>query len=344
MNENNRLYPFRLCRLEDSYPWGSESFLLADLGYRDSLVKDGWLASNSISEVMEAYMDRVVGDLVFSIYGCQFPVQLKVIDCKGTMPLRVHPDDGIAESRFDALGKEKLWYIRKASADAKLYLGFNSDCDAASLLKMVQEKSLEKVLNCRKVKAGEYFHIKPGTVHAASGEMEIVEVSQASALDFCVYPFAEELSPEEFDSALNLVEALDFINYKRYEDLTPKKEKMAAHIDKVLDLPQFVVNKIALDEPLKISSESSDSFALYYCLYGKADVEAERQHYALEQGQCLLIPAEINEFIISPLAKSSALIEIMGQCNISDEFGQISNITRLENEQALMESSRNEEQ
>ncbi len=343
MSENNRLYPFKLCRLEDNYSWGSESFLLADLGYRDSLVKEGWLASNSISEIMEAYMDRVVGDLIFSIYGCQFPVQVKLINCKGTMPLRVHPDDSIAESRFDALGKEKLWYIRKAAPGAKLYLGFNEDCDAASLLQMVQEGSLEKKLNCQPVKAGECYHIKPGTVHAASGDMEILEISQASALDFCVYPFGQELSPEEFDSALSLVEALDFINYRSLVPQVLKKEKVNGQIDKLLELPQFVVNKIALDTPLKISSENSDSFSLYHCLYGNAEVVVEKEGFALEEGQCLLVPAEIGEFTLSPLAPSTALLEVMGQCKISDEFGQISNITRLENEQALMDGVNEQE-
>ena len=47
------------CPLEDEYVWGKESFELADLGYRDSLIREGWLASNSISELMDTYMDRI---------------------------------------------------------------------------------------------------------------------------------------------------------------------------------------------------------------------------------------------------------------------------------------------
>ena len=53
MSENNKLYPMSFCPLEDEYVWGKESFELADLGYRDSLIREGWLASNSISELMD---------------------------------------------------------------------------------------------------------------------------------------------------------------------------------------------------------------------------------------------------------------------------------------------------
>ena len=38
MDEEKKLYPFKFCTLQDEYPWGSETFSLADLGYRDTLV------------------------------------------------------------------------------------------------------------------------------------------------------------------------------------------------------------------------------------------------------------------------------------------------------------------
>ena len=46
--EEKKLYPFRLTRIEDNYSWGSEEFRLADLGYRDTFVHDGWLSGNTM--------------------------------------------------------------------------------------------------------------------------------------------------------------------------------------------------------------------------------------------------------------------------------------------------------
>ena len=106
MDEEKKLYPFKFCTLQDEYPWGSETFSLADLGYRDSLVREGWLAGNSIAEVMDTYLDRVVGDEVYNYYGRQFPICVKHLCVHGRMPLRVHPDDETAAQRYDFLGKE----------------------------------------------------------------------------------------------------------------------------------------------------------------------------------------------------------------------------------------------
>ena len=97
--EEKRLYPLGFCSLADSYPWGTDEFLLADLGYRDSLIRDGWLAGNSMSELMDTYMDRVVGENAFEFWGRQFPLQVKRISVNGTMPLRVHPDAETAVQR-----------------------------------------------------------------------------------------------------------------------------------------------------------------------------------------------------------------------------------------------------
>lgn len=305
----NALYPMRICPLEDSYSWGKEEFKIADLGYRDTLLKDGWLAANSLSEVMDTYMDRIVGDAVFSVYGRQFPVQVKAISCEGRMPLRVHPDDKNAEYRYDALGKEKFWYILQAEEEAQLILGFKKDINASNLLEGIENSEIEKEFNYVKVKAGDSYRIKPGMIHGACGKLKILEISESSALDFCIYSWGEIVSEEEFDSALNVVEALDFIEYKATKTELCSPKSLNKHVSELLNIDQFVVNKIDLKESIKISSEKSDTFALYYCLYGKAGIMGQE----LKQGHLILLPAELNEVIIEPLEQSTALIEVLGQ-------------------------------
>ena len=45
-----------------------ESWELADMGIEDSVISDGWLAGNTISEVMETYLERIVGEDVYKYY------------------------------------------------------------------------------------------------------------------------------------------------------------------------------------------------------------------------------------------------------------------------------------
>lgn len=308
MEDDKKLYPFKFCTLQDDYCWGSETFMLADLGYRDSLVKDGWLAGNSISEVMDMYMDRVVGENVFTWWGRQFPVQVKGIKVSGRMPLRVHPDDETASQRYDFLGKEKLWYICSAGEDARLMLGFAQDTDASMVYSACMDNSIEDMLNIVRPHAGEYYHIAPGTVHAASGDLNIIEISESSPLDFCLCGWGQQVSTEEFDPQLNLVDALDFISYKAYSP-APKPAGKGT----LVDMEQFKVDRLELKEALHSRSAEYDSLIVYSCVKGGAsigiDVLGQAIEYVLRPGETMLIPAECPDFEISPSAPGTIVLE-----------------------------------
>ena len=107
-----------------------ESWELADMGQEDSVVAEGWLAGNTISEVMETYLERVVGEKVYNYYGRQFPLLIKFLDIQNKLSVQVHPDDEIAAERYDALGKAELWYVMDAAPDARIYCGFNKEMTA----------------------------------------------------------------------------------------------------------------------------------------------------------------------------------------------------------------------
>lgn len=325
MPDEKKLYPLRFLEIEDKYAWGTDSFKIADLGYRDTVVADGWLAANTLSEVMDTYMDRVVGDNVFAEYGRLFPVQVKRIRCHGRMPLRVHPGDEIAAQRYDSLGREKLWYVVKASSDARLFLGWNRPIDAGLLIDGIKDGTLPDLLNEVAPKAGEFYHIRPGVVHGASGEVEIIEVSESSALDFCVFPWGQPVSAEEFDETFSVIDALDFIDYAGYvREGSPAKSKDGIRV--LADYPQFTARKIDLADPLRISGGDPNSFAVYLCLYGKAAVQAEIEgigpaEYRLDGGSAILVPAEVEEFILTPMEQTTSVLEVFCECKpVNDTY------------------------
>lgn len=301
MEDEKKLVPFRLSPIVDEYSWGIDEFKLADLGYRDSLIADGWLAGNTLSEVMDTYMDRVVGDNVYEYYGRQFPVQLKYIKVAGDMPLRVHPGDEIASQRYDMLGREKLWYVLEAGASARLHLGFAKATDASAVLGAIADGSLPGLMNTVSVKAGQYFHIPPGTVHGASGHLTLVEVSESSALDFPVW--GAQPGSEEFDPALNLIDALDFVDFGAFDIENPQEG------GQLISLPQFSVTLRPLEQALRTRIEGPGAFTLYSCLRGAASVQAVDSH-RFEAGETLLIPAEVEEFTLVPLEPGTQVLEI----------------------------------
>ena len=311
--EEKKLYPLRFYSLLDEYGWGSDEFKLADLGYRDSLIRDGWLAGNAVSEVMDTYMDRVVGDNVYQFWGRQFPVQVKHIRVKGKMPLRVHPGAEIAVQRYDFLGREKLWYVLRAGKDACVMTGFERATDASEVYSGCLDSSIDALLHKTVPAEGQFFHIRPGVPHAASGDIEIIEISESSPLDFCMCSWGQDVSEEEFDPALGIVDALDFIDYNPWTAPEAPHAHAGDLVQKLIDIPEFTVTKLLLTDPLHIYSEKFDSFILYSCLRGEASVQIEvlgqTARFPLETGQTMLVPAECPDFLLVPTDRDTLILE-----------------------------------
>ncbi|MBP5337653.1 MAG: hypothetical protein J6Y63_09155 [Bacteroidales bacterium] len=356
MEEEKKLYPFKFCTLQDDYPWGSEEFKVADLGYRDTLVREGWLAGNSLSELMDTYLDRVVGDNVYEYYGRQFPVCVRVLRVVGRMPLRVHPDDETAAQRYDFLGKEKLWYVLRAGADARLLVGFRRDTDASEVYAKCLDGSVESILNVVAPHAGQCLRIPAGTPHAAFGDMEILEIGESSPMDFCLCGWGAEVHPDEFDPALSLVDALDFMEYRQFSaapaslrqaqapaadgaaanggktvipdpigDLAPgASSDLAPGADRILALPQLRIDRIPLTAPLKIRRDVGP-FLLYSCVRGAAAVQlplagGQQLDFPFRAGETLLVPAECAEFTLGPTDRDTVLLETTVIRNDADPY------------------------
>ena len=310
MAEEKKLFPFRLEAFEDNYGWGTEKFVLADLGYRDTPVRDGWVQGNSMGDMMETFLDRLVGDNIFDWYGQQFPFQLKWISCKGKMPLRVCPDDEIARQRYDALGKEKLWYIVSADADARVCIGLEKAMDVAGFVAACEDGSISKNLHAVSPKAGDFFHIAPGTPHCALGKLEILELSESSAMDFCLCTWGLPKEEDEFDEAFDLVEALDFIKLDAYVP-EPAEHEHEKIVRMLLQLPQFTASLLNMTDPLHIYTEKFDSCIAYTCIKGAFELKVGENALRLQPGETILVPAECPDFFLTPLAAGTLALEAM---------------------------------
>ena len=96
MEEKRNLYPIKFIPVAEKKPWGGsalikglgkeftecdkdgnevkltekdhigESWELADMGFIDSVVSNGWLAGNTFGEIMETYIERIAGEDVFA--------------------------------------------------------------------------------------------------------------------------------------------------------------------------------------------------------------------------------------------------------------------------------------
>ena len=294
MEEEKKLTPVKFLPDSIEAPWGNVTYMLADLGFIDSMAAGGWLGGNTISDIMQTYLERVVGDDAFECYGTQFPVLVKWLDVKGRTSLHVNPDDEAAEQRYDSFGKTALWYVAETYPDAALCIGLKRDVSAEEFYRRCNDGSVDGILNWFVPEKGRAYLIPPSRVHAARG-VKLLEIAECSELCFRLHEW------EETGREKHLEEAFDLIDMRGGEvEQSPSEDGWTLHT------PQFTVQQIKLSAPMKSVPEKPDSFFVYVCVKGAAKV----QDSSLREGEAILIPAEVEEFFLIPEQSGTILLEI----------------------------------
>ena len=119
----------------------------------------------------------------------RFPMIIKLIDAKDNLSVQVHPSDEYALANENSYGKTEMWYVVSAEEGAGLYVGFNRDVTEEEFRTLIAENRLQEVLNFIPVKAGEWYFIEAGTVHAIGKGVVIAEVQQNSNLTYRLYDY-----------------------------------------------------------------------------------------------------------------------------------------------------------
>lgn len=295
MENDKKLSPLKFLPDSMEMPWGTVEYRLADLGFVDSMASEGYLGGNTLSDIVQTYLERLVGETAFDWYGTQFPVMVKRLKVKGRTSLHVNPDDETAEQRYDAFGKTALWYVEACGPDARLYLGFKRDVTAEEFYEACLRGDVSKLLHSVTPKPGESYLITPGLVHAAK-DVTLLEVAECSELWFRLHDWGST------ERELHLEEAIDLIDYRSW------KATLAAPETSV---PQFTVHQIELREPLKNTAGLDDSFLIYICMQGSAVIRiSEGESYNLKKGEVVLVPSEVEDFFLVPAGKDTLLMEV----------------------------------
>lgn len=329
MEKIKKLYPLKFQPISVKHAWGEETIVLADLGVEDSVVTCGWLAENSIGDIMETYMERITGEDVYNYYGRQFPIVIKILDIKGEMPFRVHPDDETAGQRYDSLGGKELWYVAEAGADARIYAGFSKDMSAQELYERCADGSLKEVMEDVHPVKGGFMTIEPGTVHSAGHGLKLIVVKEASELPFTLYD-----SQGEENGMEHLAETMDFITYRKSEIpetiFNMPDTGRNGNVGKIVESPEFNVNLTRLSAPVHSHAESVSDCMLYVCVGGEASVqttvpdEAGRKRTEsvfMKKDEAVMIPSEVQDFFLIPSDRDTVLLEITpGRRDETDEY------------------------
>ena len=121
--------------------------------------------------------------------GARLPLLVKWLFTSEKLSIQVHPSDAEAQSSGQPSGKEECWYIVDAEPSAVLGIGTIRSLDGDELRAASLSGEIEQLMDWKPVKAGDYFYIPAGTVHAIGAGVTLVEVQQYADITYRLYDY-----------------------------------------------------------------------------------------------------------------------------------------------------------
>ncbi|MBR1472004.1 MAG: class I mannose-6-phosphate isomerase [Lachnospiraceae bacterium] len=172
--------------------WGYESARESGLGecwavscneQADSVVAEGRYQGMTLSQLWAE-----APELFGAHAGERFPLLVKIIDAKEDLSIQVHPDDAYAKAHGLGMGKRECWYILDCPQDAELIVGSRAE-SREEFERLVRAQKWDALLNRVPVRKGDFIQIEPGTLHAITAGVELLEVQQNSDITYRMYDY-----------------------------------------------------------------------------------------------------------------------------------------------------------
>ena len=289
-----------------------EAWVISDIEKYPTEVANGPHTGDSLQDLLEVYMDELVGEKIYDTFGNHFPVLLKFIDAVDDLSIQVHPGDEYALENEKCLGKTEMWYVLPSGDEAAIYLGWNQGMNISLIHAAIQDNSLARFLREYKVKEGDVALIPAGTVHAMKRNTIVAEIQENSDITYRLYDY-NRVGNDGRTRPLKLDKALRVMDFSASEENAVQHSKPilngAVNIQKT---PYFTTNILHLTQPAQRDYAPLDSFVAYMCVEGSCtvtalDCDAEDKTATMRLGEAVFIPASLNDIVIEPKSECKLL-------------------------------------
>lgn len=297
-------YPFILDYKPMDYIWGGNK-LVSQYGKKDGRIAESWelsigdkhistilngeFSGQSLKDVLDKY-PQAVGQ---NGYGTIFPLLVKLIDAEKTLSIQVHPGDEYALEKEGKLGKREMWYICEADENAEIYLGLNRDTTKEELREYIRTGKIEKLLNCVKVKKGDAYFVKEGTLHAIKGGVVILEIQENSDITYRVYDY-DRVGADGKKRELHIEKAVDVADLEKLAAAVSgeKREKTGYGSRRILVRDEFfTAEEYIVDGSAEI--ENINGFITFTVTEGSGEANG----FKLVKGNTVFVPAGIKTVV-----------------------------------------------
>lgn len=319
----NTLYPLKFQPILKDKIWGGkklksllnkdsqlpnigESWEISDVEGDTSVVSNGNLENQSLKHLLSAYKADLIGEKNYKQFGNKFPLLIKFIDAKEDLSIQLHPNDELAAKRHNSFGKTEMWYVMQADPGANLIVDFNQKMTPELYLEHLKNKTLPKILNFDKVKAGDTYFIEVGRVHAIGAGVLLAEIQQTSDITYRIYDWDRK---DDFgnERELHTDLAIDAIGFDMEDNFRVSYEKTSNQSNPMVSCQYFTTNFLKVDKALQ-KENTYDSFVIYICVEGEAEIKTANHSEVVKKGETILLPAALRSYQI--LSQGATLLEV----------------------------------
>lgn len=234
----------------------------------DDEIASGEYAGRTLSWLWDEHRE-----LFGNCEGDRFPLLVKIIDAKDDLSIQVHPDnDYAAEHEDGSLGKKECWYVLSAEPGQTIVVGQRAH-SREEFAQMVEEGRWSELLNEIPIKAGDFFQIDPGTVHAIKGGTVILESQQSSDVTYRVYDYDRKQDDGTL-RPLHMQQALDVIDFD-CAPLTSGEVELAGSVTTLEQNECYTVDLVRVGEdgcPAELAVETPHPFTCISVIEGEGVV------------------------------------------------------------------------
>lgn len=312
-----KLYPLKFKPILKSIIWGGneickfkgvtpeqegvgESWEISSVEGNVSVVANGELENENLSNIIAKYKEQLVGSKNFETFGTTFPLLIKFIDARDNLSIQVHPDDELGKKRHNSFGKTEMWYVINAAPGAFLYSGFEKQMTPDSYVKSIEDNTFVDSLAKHDVKAGDVFFLPAGRVHAIGAGTFIAEIQQTSNITYRIYDYNRKDANgngRELHTEL-AKDAIDFKLYDNYKNDYTRKENQPVLLE---TCRYFTTNLLEVTKDITRDYSEIDSFVAYICMGGACTIRDDKgNELAVKKGETILIPADTKSVCVIP--------------------------------------------
>ncbi|MBF7094407.1 mannose-6-phosphate isomerase, class I [Streptococcus sp. HF-1907] len=219
-----------------------------------------------------------------------FPLLTKILDANDWLSVQVHPDNEYARIHEGELGKTECWYIISAEEGSEIIYGHNAK-SKEELRQMIESGDWDHLLTRIPVKAGEFYYVPSGTMHAIGKGILILETQQSSDTTYRVYDFDRPDASGNLRE-LHIEKSIDVLTIGQPANSVPAKLALK-NLESTLLVSNEFFTVYKWQVAGEVQFEQVAPYLLVSVLYGEGHLTIDNQIYPIRKGHHFILPNDV---------------------------------------------------